>query len=49
MENLIQVIQQAGKFEEPGTGIAFVVPIDHIAGLESQMKKFRKQARDQYF
>lgn len=49
VENLIQVIQQAGKFEEPGTGIAFVVPIDHIAGLESQMKKFRKQARDQYF
>ena len=49
VENLIQVIQQAGKFDEPGTGIAFVVPIDHIAGLESQMKKFKKQARDQYF
>ena len=49
VENLIQVIQQAGRFDEPGTGIAFVVPVDHIAGLESQMKKFRKQARDQYF
>ena len=49
VENLIQVIQKAGKFDEPGTGIAFVIPIEHIAGLESQMKKFRKQARDQYF
>ncbi len=49
VENLIQVIQKAGKFDEPGTGIAFVIPIDHIAGLESQMKKFKKQARDQYF
>lgn len=49
VENLIQVIQKAGKFDEPGTGIAFVIPVEHIVGLESQMKKFRKQARDQYF
>ena len=49
VENLMEVIQEAGKFEEPGTGIAFVLPIDHIAGLESQMKKFKKQARDKYF
>ena len=49
VENLIQVIQKAGKFDEPGTGIAFVIPINHITGLESQMKKFKKQARDQYF
>jgi nitrogen regulatory protein P-II 1 len=49
VENLIQVIQQAGKFDEPGTGIALVIPVEHIVGLESQMKKFRKQARDQYF
>jgi len=49
VENLMEVIQEAGKFEEPGTGIALVLPIDHIAGLESQMKKFKKQARDKYF
>ena len=48
VENLMQVIQLAGKFEEPGTGIALVIPVEHIAGLESQMKKFKKQARDQY-
>ena len=49
VENLMKVIQLAGKFSEPGTGIAFVIPIEHIAGLESQMKKFKDQARDQYF
>jgi nitrogen regulatory protein PII len=49
VENLMEVIQSAGKFDEPGTGIAFVLPVDHIAGLESQMKKFKDQARDKYF
>ncbi len=49
VENLMNVIQLAGKFDEPGTGIAFVIPIEHIAGLESQMKKFKDQARDKYF
>lgn len=49
VENLLQIIRKAGKFENPGTGIALVIPIDHIAGLESQMKKFKDQARDQYF
>jgi nitrogen regulatory protein P-II 1 len=49
VENLIKVIQLAGKFDEPGTGIAFVLPVEHIAGLESQMKKFKDQAREKYF
>ena len=49
VEDLMKVIQLAGKFDKPGTGIAFVLPIEHIAGLESQMKKFKDQARDQYF
>jgi len=49
VENLMQVMQVAGKFDEPGTGIAIVMPVEHIAGLKSQMKKFKKQARDQYF
>jgi nitrogen regulatory protein P-II 1 len=49
VENLMNVIQLAGKFDQPGTGIAMVLPIEHIAGLESQMKKFKDQARDKYF
>ncbi|NOR86584.1 MAG: P-II family nitrogen regulator [Bacteroidales bacterium] len=49
VEDLMKVIQVAGKFCDPGTGIAFVLPIEHIAGLETQMKKFKDQARDKYF
>jgi len=49
VESLMKVIKSAGKFEEPGTGIAFVLPVEHVAGLESQMKKFKDQARNKYF
>jgi len=49
VENLMNVLQVAGKFDEPGTGIALVMPVEHIAGLKSQMKQFKKQARDKYF
>ena len=49
VEKLMKVIQVAGKFDEPGTGIALVLPVEHIAGLDSQMKKFKDQARDKYF
>lgn len=49
VETLMNVIQVAGEFDKPNTGIAFVLPIEHVAGLESQMKKFKDQARDQYF
>ncbi len=49
VEKFMKVIVKAGGFDKPGTGIAFVMPIEHIAGLESQMKKFKDQARDEYF
>lgn len=49
VEDLLKVMRLAGKFDEPGTGIAIVLSVEHITGLESQMKKFKDQARDQYF
>lgn len=49
VEKFMKVIAIAGEFEKPGTGISFVMSIDHVAGLESQMKKFKDQARDEYF
>lgn len=49
VETLLKVIETEGKFDEPSTGIAFVLPVEHIIGLESQMKKFKDQARDKYF
>jgi len=46
VEKLMKVIQLVGKFSEPGTGIAIVLPVDQIAGLESQMKIFSDQAHE---
>jgi len=46
---LLETIEIKCKFDEPGTGIAFVIPIEHAIGLESQMNVFKNQARDEYF
>jgi nitrogen regulatory protein PII len=34
---ILKAVSEAGKFHEPGTGIAFVLPVDQVVGLESQM------------
>ena len=45
----MNAICEAGKFEKPGTGIAFVFPVERVAGLESQLESFKEKVRDQYF
>lgn len=45
---MLDVIETKCEFKNPGTGIAFVLPIEHAIGLESQMGIFRDQARDEY-
>lgn len=47
--DILKAINAAGEFGKPGTGIAFVLPVEHVIGLESQMKRFREETRDQYF
>ena len=34
---VLDAVERAGRFSEPGTGIAFVIPVDRVAGLESQL------------
>jgi nitrogen regulatory protein P-II 1 len=38
---LLETIRTAGRFDQPGTGIAFVLPVSQVAGLESQLPKFK--------
>jgi hypothetical protein len=33
----MSAIHQAGRFNEPGTGIAFVLGVESAIGVESQM------------
>ncbi|EKD35345.1 MAG: nitrogen regulatory protein P-II family protein [uncultured bacterium] len=46
---VLAAIAAAGKFDKPGTGIAFVLPVDSVVGLESQLERFKEEVRDQYF
>lgn len=46
---VLGAIKQAGEFHKPGTGIAFVVPVEHVVGLESQMETFKKEVKKNYF
>ncbi len=43
---VVEAISKAGAFEKPGTGILFVLPIEQVAGLDSQMESFRKCSGD---
>jgi nitrogen regulatory protein PII len=36
VETVLSVIKEAGRFSEPGTGIAFVLAVEQTAGFESQ-------------
>lgn len=39
---VLETIGRVGEFNKPGTGIAFVLPVDQVIGLESQIEKFKK-------
>ena len=49
VDKILDTIRQAGEFHKPGTGIAFVVPVEQVVGLESQMEKFKQEVRESYF
>ena len=44
VDKILETIGETGKFDQPGTGIAFVLPVDQVIGLESQMEQFKKEA-----
>lgn len=49
VQNVLEAISAAGKFDMPGTGIAFALPVESVVGLESQMERFKKEVKKQYF
>lgn len=46
---ILDTIRKAGEFHKPGTGIAFVVPVEQVVGLESQIDKFKEDVQKRYF
>ncbi len=49
VDKIMESIREAGKFNKPGTGIAFVLSVEQVIGLESQIDKFKEEVRDSYF
>ena len=39
VEIVLSAIKEAGRLSEPGTGIAFVFPVEQTVGFESQSSK----------
>lgn len=46
---VMEAIKVAGQFDKPGTGIAFVLPVENVLGMESQIERFKEEVREQYF
>jgi len=42
VEPVLSAIKAAGRFDKPGTGIAFVLAVDQTAGIESQLSKLER-------
>lgn len=36
---VLAAIHEAGRFDQPGTGIAFVLDVESVIGIESQMDR----------
>jgi nitrogen regulatory protein PII len=43
VESVLGAIYEAGRFKEPGTGIAFVLDVERTIGLEKQIEYFRQE------
>ena len=41
---VLDSIYEAGRLKEAGTGIAFVIDVEHAVGLESQLEYFKRAA-----
>lgn len=47
IDQVLETIGNVGEFDKPGTGIAFVLPVDQVIGLESQIEKFKQEVDNQ--
>ena len=48
VDTILSTIKTIGELDIPGKGIAIVLNVEKVAGLESQMEKFKEQAKNKY-
>jgi nitrogen regulatory protein P-II 1 len=46
VDSVLNAVYKAGRFGEPGTGIAFVMDVERALGLQSQLEYFKEEARE---
>ena len=44
VDPVLNAIYEVGRFNEPGTGIAFVMDVERAIGLQSQIEHFKEEA-----
>jgi nitrogen regulatory protein P-II 1 len=49
VSKILDTIKETGEFHKPGTGIAFVIPVEQVVGLEGQIERFKEEVRESYF
>jgi nitrogen regulatory protein PII len=49
VQGILDAIVEAGEFNKPGTGMAFVLPVEQVVGLESQLDIIKAKIENQYF
>ena len=42
VDSVLKAVYKAGRFEDPGTGIAFVLEVERALGLRSQIEYFKE-------
>ena len=45
VEPVLEAIDRSGRLKEPGGGIAFVLDVEQVVGLESQITHFQREAK----
>jgi nitrogen regulatory protein P-II 1 len=45
VEDVLEAIRKAGEFDKPGTGIAFVMPVMKVVGLQAQIPHFQRMLK----
>lgn len=49
VQGILKAIAEAGEFSKPGTGMAFVLPVEQVVGLDSQLDFIKAKIQNQYF
>ena len=47
VEPVLVAIDESGRLKEPGGGIALVLDLERVVGLESQIRHFKREAEKQ--